>query len=1136
MARLVNFTAELNSTTDNLELTTHSGTVSITATSPITGTYSYRANPSSSTGFFRHQVYGADQNKGGYLKMDINIATLPGTTIQILRFSSTANAHLASIRLTSSGTLQLHNAANTQVGSASAALSTGVKYTIELKCDSTNATGTLDARLNGASFASGNNSSRGSWARILWGPITPNSTCDMKMDNIILNDDLTGGTETSWPGNQQVITLRPNGAGESNQWKNTAGGAGSSTNYQLVDEVTPNDATDYVQSNTSNNTDWYDFDNSGLNAADEIICTTHHLQLANDTADATTAVKVQVEKTNGGTVTQGAAIIPNSTSWQTDDLPNTFKPTLVTYADPDAAAWTPTTIDSMRGGVKITAAGTNSILVSALYVNVSYVPATLQTITGKARITAQVDQTITGKARIQVTTDRTQTGVSRVQVTTDRTITGKGNITSADTETLQTITGKARITAQVDQTITGKARVEVTTDRTQTGKGNISNNVSQTQTGISRIQVTTDRTITGVARITASVDQTITGKGRVTATTDQTITGKGDISNTNSQTQTGVARIQTTVDQTTTGKARITATTDRTQTGVARVTAQTDRTITGLSRIVTQTDQTQTGKGNISNNTSQTITGVARITNNALGSNIVTNGFFTAIPSFTAATNTNNRWIDGTAGGAASNAGGYGYYFSKSGTCTGELRASGGFHDGGYLLGKITATGSYFEIRNNATGYFQASGFALIPGKSYRASVRMKSENVSGSAGGGQHVQLLCANAAGGSASQEMSVTGGITINKDWTYYQVDFIAGVNSYWAHLEARCYGHNGAGTLIGDFYFAEMQVLPLDQHIQGKARVEKTVDQTITGKARITAQVDQTITGKSRIQVTTDRTQTGISRITAQTDQTITGVARVTATTDRTQTGKGNISNNTSQTQTGISRIQQTVDQTQTGKGRITATTDQTITGKGRVTTQVDQTITGKARIQTQVDQTITGISRIQKTVDQTITGKARITAQTDQTITGKGRVEQTVTQTQTGKARIQTQTDQTMTGKGNISANTSQTQTGKARVEVTTDRTITGKANVVNEAFQTITGKARLNTTTLQTITGKARVLYLTIVSIGTTVLDENEVTIQLDQKPNQTIVIQDETEKVNLGQTEKEKIILSSIDTAATVL
>lgn len=411
MARLWHGGAESNTVTDGVEVTTNSGTVSISSTVVRSGSYAWRTNPAAGTGFFRQQIFASDTNRGGYLRVYLRIGTLPGTTIQILRFSSSANAHLSSIRLHSDGTLSLHNAAGTQVGSATAALSTGVWYRLELKNDSTNATGTIAGVLDGSQFASGNNSSRGSWARVLWGVITPSTTCDLYFDDVALNDD-QGASQNSYPGSGKLIPMYPNAAGDSNQWKNTAGSAGSSSNYQLVDETTPNDATDYVQSNTLNNTDFYNLSASGIGSSDVVNVVTAHVRTTNNVADAATTLKLGIEKTSGGTVTEGSAITPNSTSWQTDDSTGTFKPTLVTYTDPDGAAWTQSTLDSAQLRLKITTGGTNSILVSSAWLLVDYTPAG----GGSATLTPSLSDAITITENVSVSVSgASNTWSSRIQ-------------------------------------------------------------------------------------------------------------------------------------------------------------------------------------------------------------------------------------------------------------------------------------------------------------------------------------------------------------------------------------------------------------------------------------------------------------------------------------------------------------------------------------------------------------------------------------------------------------------------------------------------------------------------------------------------------------------------------------------------
>lgn len=183
-----------------------SGTIAISTLQAKVGTNSARSNrTSSTTGFLRKHLFASDQNAVQYARAYIYIVSAPSANnVQVLRFSSLANAHLASIRLDTDLTLGLFQANNTIRGSRTAALSLNTWYKIELKIDSTAATGTIEGRLEGSSFASGNNSSRGSWARLLVGAITPNTTSDQYFDAIAV-DDATWPADEPAPGSGPIF-------------------------------------------------------------------------------------------------------------------------------------------------------------------------------------------------------------------------------------------------------------------------------------------------------------------------------------------------------------------------------------------------------------------------------------------------------------------------------------------------------------------------------------------------------------------------------------------------------------------------------------------------------------------------------------------------------------------------------------------------------------------------------------------------------------------------------------------------------------------------------------------------------------------------------------------------------------------
>lgn len=373
MARTWQCGFELASASSGVEITTLSGTGSVQNSISRTGSYAFRANPTTSTGWFRQHVFASNQAIAGYWRIYMRITTIPSATTYIAKFLDTAsNNQCAGLRLTTGGALQLMDASGTQVGSASSALSTGTFYWIDLKNDASGA-GAIEARLGGTTFASGANSSQGQWGRLQLGVITTNATADLIFDDVALNDS-TGSSQTSWVPDGKIIYLSPNAAGDNNAWNDTTNTAGTTNNYTLVDELPPNDATDYVQIGTLNAEDMYNMSNSGIGSGDTVNVVMVGGRFGNNLTDAATAFRFQVKKTSGGTIAQSASIIPNASTWASNAPAEPRNPPLIMYADPDGSAWTQTTLDSMQAGYKLTATGTNRIRVSSLWVMADYTP------------------------------------------------------------------------------------------------------------------------------------------------------------------------------------------------------------------------------------------------------------------------------------------------------------------------------------------------------------------------------------------------------------------------------------------------------------------------------------------------------------------------------------------------------------------------------------------------------------------------------------------------------------------------------------------------------------------------------------------------------------------------------------------
>jgi hypothetical protein len=373
MTRLWQSGPHLNSITNEMEYTTLSGTLSVQNTVTRLGPFALRVNPTAGSAFIRQIVHATDQSSRVFFRTYFRAASFPAADSTMMRIVNASNDPGAQLRfiVSTSKFVLLDSAANT-VGSASPTLSTNTWYRLELELDASTSPGTVSARIDGTQFASGNSPAQFPWARVLLGTVT-STTCDTYWSDLAVNDS-TGSVQNSFPGDGAVIGLFPDGAGTSNTWANTANAAGSSTNYQLVDENPPNDATDFVQSNTLNAEDMYAVAASGLASGDVINTVMVGVRFRNNTTDAVTAFKVQIAKTSGGTILQSASMVANTSTWRTNASAQPRNYPIITFLDPDGAAWTQTTVDSMQIGQKLTTVGTNRLQVSAIWASVDYTP------------------------------------------------------------------------------------------------------------------------------------------------------------------------------------------------------------------------------------------------------------------------------------------------------------------------------------------------------------------------------------------------------------------------------------------------------------------------------------------------------------------------------------------------------------------------------------------------------------------------------------------------------------------------------------------------------------------------------------------------------------------------------------------
>ena len=261
----------------------------------------------------------------------------------------------------------------------SSALASGQWHRLEVSYNPT--TRALEGRVNGTSLWSGTASASRTTMVTLGISVGLSTVAGglVLFDDIAVNDS-TGSYQNSWPGEGKIICPRPNAAGDAYSWQKTTGGAGTNTNYQLVDEAPPNDATDLARANTAVQ-DFHNCTDSGIGAADIVNVVQVGCRYDGSAASANSGFKLEIKKTSGGTVTQSNEIIPANTTWQTNAASAPKLPPITLYLDPDGSLWTQATLDTMQIGYVISTANTNYARISAIWAMVDYTPATLKSVT-----------------------------------------------------------------------------------------------------------------------------------------------------------------------------------------------------------------------------------------------------------------------------------------------------------------------------------------------------------------------------------------------------------------------------------------------------------------------------------------------------------------------------------------------------------------------------------------------------------------------------------------------------------------------------------------------------------------------------------------------------------------------------------
>lgn len=397
MARIITCGWELQSTASGVELEDIGTAPAIETTIVRSGAAAMRANASAESHF---GLYSSGTSVI-FLQSYVRFETFPSVTLTFLRLRNGTSAKIG-IKCTAAGVLQLFNEEDsTQIGSDSSAISTGTWYRIALGCDPTTLSSTsVEARAyvdTAGASTFWNPSGTANLAAVpntfyIGAAVSGGVTVDIVYDDFVINDN-SGSFQNTWPPENKIIILRPNGNGDNSQWTGSDGN--STDNYLLVDETPPDDVTTYVASNTLDQIDDYNLDATpaALGSGDTINCVQVGWRAAASAATSTDPdFVVRIKSDTGATVEESSAVDMSTTTYTTNALFGAVKGYALTLYDlpgGSTTAWTKATLDTAQIGVREAATDADSVRLTALWLTVDFTPAS---VAGSASISPSASQ------------------------------------------------------------------------------------------------------------------------------------------------------------------------------------------------------------------------------------------------------------------------------------------------------------------------------------------------------------------------------------------------------------------------------------------------------------------------------------------------------------------------------------------------------------------------------------------------------------------------------------------------------------------------------------------------------------------------------------------------------------------------
>jgi len=385
MARTQAFTAELASLLLGMEVAgigNSAGTLSTTTVRSGLRALRVAGLVSGQTVGVRVHFAAVAGNGPFYPRAYLRVATPPSAENTIIELNDTSDFATPIVRVTldNSRVLRLYDEDAQITGTTT--LSADTWHRIELLFDRTPAAGSqiVRAYVDGIEFAGAatRDLSAGVFVLGFGGNLLLESQTagEWFFDDVAINNG-SGSSQNSFPGEGEEIMLRPSEAGDNADW--TRGGTDSGANWSQVEELPPNDVTDYNQSNTAAQIDDYNLEATSAElASDDVInCVQVGVRVAVSSATGSDPdIVLRIKASSGGTVEESAALDVSNVNWRTNNSTDLlYLLTLYDLPGASTAGYTKADLDTTQIGVREAVTDTHFALISAMWLLVDHKPA-----------------------------------------------------------------------------------------------------------------------------------------------------------------------------------------------------------------------------------------------------------------------------------------------------------------------------------------------------------------------------------------------------------------------------------------------------------------------------------------------------------------------------------------------------------------------------------------------------------------------------------------------------------------------------------------------------------------------------------------------------------------------------------------